>query len=103
MFVKLHDTQNLEQDLNAGTSRIRSMNVILLHLLTLQPYTGFCPLHQVIPGFSIFDDVAQISQFIFFKSFTTSPLRLFFGRTYVFTPIGPCMLSAGLQCSVTKR
>jgi len=39
------------------------MNVILLLLLTLQPYTGFCPLHQVIPGFSIFDDVAQISQF----------------------------------------
>ena len=63
MLVKPHDTLNLEQDLNLGTSRIRSMNVILLLLLTLQPYTGFCPLHQVIPGFSIFDDVAQISQF----------------------------------------
>jgi len=70
MLVQPHDTLNLKQDLNPRTFRIRSMNVIsilllllLLHLLTLQPYTGFCPLHQVIPGFSICDDVAQISQF----------------------------------------
>jgi len=67
MLVQPHDTLNLKQDLNPGTFRTRSMNVILLLLLllllTLQPYTGFCPLHQVIPGFSIGDDVAQISQF----------------------------------------
>ena len=69
MFVKPHDTLNLEQDLNPGTSRISSMNVtlllllLLLLLLTLQAYKGFCPLHQVIPGFSICDNAAHISQF----------------------------------------
>jgi len=63
MFVQPHDILNLEQDLNPGTSRVRSVNVILLLLLTLQPYTEFFPLHQVIPCFYILEDVAQIPQF----------------------------------------
>jgi hypothetical protein len=73
LFVKPQDTLNLEEYLNPGTSRIRNMNVIplffllllllLLLLLTLQPYVGFCPLHQVISDISVYDDVTQISRF----------------------------------------
>lgn len=34
-----------------------------LLFLTLQLYVSFCLLHQVIPGVSIFADLAPVSQF----------------------------------------
>jgi hypothetical protein len=38
---------------------------LFLLLLTLQPFMGFGLLHQIIPGFSILDELVLISQFQF--------------------------------------
>ena len=49
---------------------------------------GFGLLHQNIPAFSIFNTLAPISHFSFFKSFIASALHLFFVHTLVLTPVG---------------
>jgi len=52
----------------------------------IQPYVGFGPLHQIVPDFSIFGELALVPQFYLFNSFITSSLHLFFGRPLVLTP-----------------
>ena len=39
---------------------LRNHNLVLL--LTLKPCMGFDPPHQIIPGFSVFDHLAPVSQ-----------------------------------------
>jgi hypothetical protein len=41
---------------------------------------------QIIPGFSIFGELAPVLSFTFFTSFITSFPHLFFGRPLVLTP-----------------
>ena len=43
--------------------RNQSATTLQLLLLTLQSYMGFSLLHHTFPGFSIFDELAPVSQF----------------------------------------
>ena len=74
--------------IRSNVTRFWKLLLLLLLLLTLQPYMGFGLLPQVFQPFISLTSWIQFLSFSFFRSFIASSLHLLCGRPLVLIPVG---------------